>query len=187
MTRGWIFGKVVPHPFNVSLCHRSDRSRIHLLYTFPWRSTDEHWTGRGSHPKPNNLSEAAVRVEVALERHRVSDDNVRERINGDTQVTCGRESWKMLDFTAPGASFSQSISVALHKYNRVSNRRSTPEKDDCEVASRCLGPTSPSTRFYWLQFIHFHPTSQVYAAAAAAAANQVNDDKHRTSGWATVV
>lgn len=72
----------------------------------------ERWIGRGSHPEPNNLPQAAVRVEVALERHRVSDDDVRERINGDTQVTCGRESWKMLDFTAPGASFSQSISVA---------------------------------------------------------------------------
>lgn len=41
----------------------------------------------GSHPKPDDLSEAAIRVEVALERHCVSDDDVRQRVNGDAQKT----------------------------------------------------------------------------------------------------
>lgn len=78
-----------------------------MLYTF---SLLKQSIGGSSHPKPDNLSEAAIRVEVALERHSVSNDDVRKRINGDAQVTCRRElqdgsfDESESDFTAAGAS-----------------------------------------------------------------------------------
>lgn len=81
-----------------------------MLYTFSLTRLLKHSIGRSSHPKPDNLSEAAIRVEVALERHSVSNDDVRKRINGDAQVTCQTElqdgsfGERESDFTAAGAS-----------------------------------------------------------------------------------